>query len=201
MSKFVKNLITDHLRGRLQGVQDALLVNVVGMDANTNHRLRGALAEKNIHLVVVNNSLANRALADTPLDGLFTGVAGCAAICWGSEDIVSLAKEITKLIGSDKYKPLEARGGVMDGERLTGAQVAEVSKWPNRGEQLSLLLGQILSPGANLVSQLTAVGGALASQIEQKGSADEAPAEAPAEAAAESPAGAAEGAAPAAPSA
>ncbi len=171
MSKFVKNLITDHLRGRLQNVHDALLVNVVGMDANTNHRLRGTLAGKNIHLLVVNNSLAARATAGTPLANLFEDVAGCGAICWGAEDIVSLAKEITKLSGSDKFQPLEARAGVMDGQRLTGPQVAEVSKWPNRAEQLSLLSGQILSPGANLVSQLTAVGGALASQIEQKGSA------------------------------
>jgi ribosomal protein L10 len=179
MSKFVKNLITDHLRGRLQGVQDALLVNVVGMDANTNHRLRGVLAGKHIHLLVVNNSLAARATADTPLAGLFAEAAGCGAICWGGDDIVSLAKEITRLIGGEKYKPLEARGGVMDGQRLSGPQVAEVSKWPNRAEQLSLLLGQILSPGANLVSQLTAVGGALASQIEQQGSAQgAAPAEA-----------------------
>ncbi len=187
MSKFVKNLITDHLRGRLQGVQDALLVNVVGMDANTNHRLRDTLAGKNIHLLVVNNSLGARATADTPLAPLFDEVAGCGAICWGADDIVSLAKEITRLIGSEKFKPLEARAGVMDGQRLTGPQVAEVSKWPNRTEQLSLLLGQILSPGANLVSQLTAVGGALASQIEQKGS----------DGAEEADAAAGEGAAPA----
>ena len=104
MSKYVKNLITDHLRGRLQSVHDALLVNVVGLDANTNHRLRAELRGKNIHLLVVKNSLAARAMAGTPLAGLFDGVAGSAAICWGAEDIVSLAKEITKLIGSDKYQ-------------------------------------------------------------------------------------------------
>ena len=112
---------------------------------------------------------------------MFRGVAGSTAICWGAEDIVSLAKEITRLIRSDKYKPLEARGGVMDGEQLNAAQVVAVSKWPNRAEQLSLLVGQILSPGARLVSQLTAVGGALASQIEQKGKDDEAAEETPAE--------------------
>ncbi len=38
---------------------------------------------------------------------------------------------------------------------------------------MSLLVGQILSPGAKLVSQLTRVGGALASQIEQKGEGEE----------------------------
>jgi ribosomal protein L10 len=99
---------------------------------------------------------------------MFEGLAGTSAICWGSEDIVSLAKEIARVVKDEKNKPFLARGGVMDGERLSADQVAQVAKWPNRSEQLSMLLGQILSPGANLVSQLQSVGGALASQIEQK---------------------------------
>lgn len=169
MSKYVKNLITDHLRDELKNVHDALLVNMVGLDANTNSRLRSELRKKNIRIVVVKNSTAVRATAGTPLAPLFNGVNGNAAICWGGEDIVSLAKEITKLVQDDKNKPFEARGGVMDGEQLTAPQVEAVSKWPSRTEQLSILLGQILSPGANLVSQLNSVGGALASQIEQKG--------------------------------
>ncbi len=36
-------------------------------------------------------------------------------------------------------------------------------------EQISLLVGQILSPGANLVGALLGPGGKLASQIKQKG--------------------------------
>ncbi|HYW78713.1 MAG TPA: 50S ribosomal protein L10, partial [Thermoguttaceae bacterium] len=72
-----------------------------------------------------------------------------------------------RLAKDDQFEAFEPRGGVMDGEQLTAEQVAEVSKWPSRTEQLSLLLGQILSPGANLVSQLGGPAGALASQIEQ----------------------------------
>ena len=121
MSKYVKNLITDDLRDRLKNVHDALLVNMVGLDANTNTRLRAELRRKNINVVVVKNSMAARATAGTPLAPLFNGVSGTAAICWGSEDIVSLAKEITKLAKDDKLKPFEARGGVMDGEQLTGS--------------------------------------------------------------------------------
>jgi large subunit ribosomal protein L10 len=101
-------------------------------------------------------------------------------VCWGGEDIVSLAKEITRLIRDDAMAPFQARGGVMDGERLSAQQVELVSKWPSRTEQLSLLLGQILSPGATLAGQLNSVGGALASQIEQKAeSAEPAATEAP----------------------
>jgi len=67
----------------------------------------------------------------------------------------------------------------MDGGRLSAEQVKQVSKWPSRQEQLSILLGQILSPGANLVSQLTSVGGALASQIKEKAEGESSEAAAP----------------------
>ncbi len=168
MSKYVKNLIADNLRERLKHVHDALLVNMIGLDANTNTRLRAELRCKNIQVIVVKNSMAARAAEGTPLAPLFTDLSGTAAICWGGEDIVSLAKEITKLAKDDALAPFQARGGVMDGERLSAQQVEQVSKWPSRTEQLSILLGQILSPGATLVGQLESVGGALASQIEQK---------------------------------
>lgn len=168
MSKYVKNLISDHLRERLKNVNDALLVNMIGLKSNANMRLRNELASKNIQVLVVKNSTAMRATEGSPLAAMFEGLTGCSAICWGCEDVVTLAKEITKLAADEKNKPFEARGGVMDGERLSADQVAQVSKWPGRAEQLAILVGQILSPGADLASQLTSAGGAIASQIEQK---------------------------------
>jgi ribosomal protein L10 len=168
MSKYVKNLVSEHLRSRLDGVQDALVVNVVGLAATADNRLRGQLEAKQINLLVVKNSLAARAAAGTALAPMFEGVTGTAAICWGGEDIVSLAKEIARLAADKEYAAFQARGGVMDGERLSAEQVLAVSKWPSRPEQLSLLVGQILSPGATLASQLSSPGGALASQVAQK---------------------------------
>ncbi|HIQ20675.1 MAG TPA: 50S ribosomal protein L10 [Planctomycetes bacterium] len=165
MSKYVKKLITEHLRQRLAGVNDALLVNVIGMDANTNHRLRRRLAEKDIHLMVVKNSLAARATADTPLGTMFEGLTGPAAICWGGEDIVSLAKEIIQLAKDEQYSPLEVRGGVMDGERLEPDTVEQISRWPTREEQLAQLAGQLIGPGASLAAQMLGPGGTLAGQI------------------------------------
>ncbi len=174
MSKYVKNLVSEHLRGRLGNVQDALLVNMIGLDANTNSRLRAVLRDKDIQVMVVKNSLAARATEGTPLASLFTGLEDTAAICWGAEDIVSLAKEVSKLARDAEYSPFQARGGMMDGECLDAARVEQISRWPSREEQLSILLGQILSPGATLAGQLDSVGGALASQIKQKGEEEDA---------------------------
>ena len=42
----------------------------------------------------------------------------------------------------------------MDGEQLDADRVKEISKWPSRTEQLSLLVGQILGPGGQLVAAI-----------------------------------------------
>lgn len=168
MSKYVKDLVSKDIARRLEGVSDALLVNVVGLDAGKTFVLRKQLREKDIHLLVVKNSMAKRATEGTPLAAAFEGVEGTLAMVWGSEDFVSLTKQIAALDGSPEFPEFKARGGVMDGEHLTAERVKEVSRWPSRQEQISILLGQILSPGAQLVSQLLSPGRALASQVAEK---------------------------------
>lgn len=179
MSKYVKDLVTDHLRKRLEGVGDALLVNVSALDSVRNNRLRMHLRDKSIQLMVVKNSLARRATEGTPLAAAFEGLEGSTAIVWGTEDVVSLAKEVTAVIEDKQYQAVVPRGGVIDGSRIAPEQVKEVSKWPSRTEMLSIISGQILSPGAALCSQLISAGGALASQIEKhsQGGEEEAAAE------------------------
>jgi large subunit ribosomal protein L10 len=173
MSKFVKDLVTDQLKRELTDVQDMLLVNVVGLTANRTAALRKALRQKNIKLMVIKNSLARRATEGTQLAPAFEGSQGTLAMVWGASDIVALAKEVVKLAAEKDFALFVARGGVMGGTQLKAEEVAQVSKWPSREEQLSLLVGQILSPGARLASQFIAAGGALASQIKQHGEGEE----------------------------
>ena len=168
MSKYVKDLVTKEISKRIDGVQDALLVNVVGLTANNAVLLRKQLREKNIHLLVVKNSIARRAAEGTPLAAAFDGLEGTNALVWGSEDIVSLAKEITKYHDDKRFEAFQTTGGVMEGERLSPERVRQVSKWPSRGEQLSLLVGQILGPGARLSAALLGPGAALASQVKRE---------------------------------
>jgi ribosomal protein L10 len=157
MSKLVKELVTDQL------------VNVIGLSATSTTALRRSLRQKNIKLLVVKNSLAKRATEGTQLAAAFEGSTGTLAMVWGAADIVSLAKEVVRLAADKEYEAFKARGGVMAGAKLEPKEVEQISKWPSREEQLSILLGQILSPGARLASQLIAAGGALASQIKQQG--------------------------------
>jgi len=169
MSKYLKDLMTDELKTKLEGVNDVLVVDVIGMEANANVELRRSLREKNMHLMVVKNSLARRATEGTALATAFEGATGTSAVVWGGEDVVSLAKEVVRLAKEAEYEPFAAKGGVMDGEKLSPEDVTAVSKWPSREEQLSLLMGQILGPGATLSAQLLGPGKLLASQVKKKG--------------------------------
>ena len=175
MSKYLKNLIADDLKKRLDGVNDLLVVNIAGLQSNTNMALRKQLRQKKINLLMVKNSLARRATEGTVLAPAFEGMEGSAAIFWGGEDIVSLAKEVTRLAADKEFeKHFAPKGGVMGGSKLSADEVVKVSKWPSRTEQLSILVGQILSPGATLSAQLLGPGKKLASQVKKKGEGEEA---------------------------
>jgi ribosomal protein L10 len=176
MSKQIKNLIAEEVKKRLQGVNDALLVNIIGVDSANTFNLRRELRSKNISLLVVKNSLAKRATEGTPLARAFDDTEGSLAIVWGAEDFVSLAKELVALHKKPEYEKLTAKGGVMEGEKLTPEKVTDISKWPNRAGQISIVLGQILSPGSKLLSQITSPGGKLLSQVKKKSEGEEAPA-------------------------
>jgi large subunit ribosomal protein L10 len=169
MSKFVKDLITKDLRNRLDGVDDALLVDVIGLENNKNVALRQRLRKKNIHLLVVKNSLARRATEGTRLAAAFEKTEGTLALIWGGEDIISLAKEVIRIAEDKEFEKFKPKGGVIDGQPLAAGEVKAVSKWPTRQEQLGILVGQMLSPAATLSAQLTSLGGALASQLKQHG--------------------------------
>ena len=168
MSKLVKNMLVDDLKGRLQGVGEVVVVSLGRLDAQKNKLLRQALRKKRINLQLVKNSLARRAMLGTPLEPALEQAEGMLAIAWGGEDVVDLAKELDRLTGVKDFEGLECRGGALDGARLDSVDIKKVAKWPTRLEQLSILSGQISSLAGTLAGQIVSAGGTLAGQISQR---------------------------------
>ena len=100
--------------------------------------------------MVVKNSLARRATEGTPLAaGVRAGRRVARPSCGAATDIVSLAKEVVALAEDKTIAPVRSprrRRWTASGSAPT--QVKEVSKWPSREEQLSMLVGQILASGS-----------------------------------------------------
>jgi large subunit ribosomal protein L10 len=167
MSKLVKKLVSRDIASRLDGVNDAIVANIVGMTGDENYGIRKSFRDAGVRIMVVKRTLAARATEGTSLRPAFDKQAGSIAVIWGCEDFVSLAKVVTKMVNSGQFAKLEIKGGVMDGEAMTADQVMKASKWPNRQEQISLLVGQILSPGANLSGQLVGPARKIAGQVKK----------------------------------
>jgi large subunit ribosomal protein L10 len=165
MSKQMKSMLVDDLKGRLGGVGDLIVVSLGRLDAQKTTQLRQTLRKKKIQLQLVKNSLARMAMSGTPLAPAFEKPEGMLAIAWGGEDVVDLAKELDRLAGVKDFEGFECRGGALDGARLEPADVKKVAKWPTRTEQLSLLSGQISSLASTLSGQILSAGGGLAGQI------------------------------------
>ena len=106
MSKAVKNMLVEDLKGRLGGVGDAIVVSLGKLDAQKTTLLRQQLRKKRIHLQLVKNSLAQRAVADTPLAPAFERAEGMLAVAWGGEDVVDLAKELDRLTGVKDFEEI-----------------------------------------------------------------------------------------------
>jgi large subunit ribosomal protein L10 len=167
MSKLVKKLVSRDIANRMDGVNDAIVANIVGMTGEQNYNIRKTLRDAGITVMVVKRSLAAMATEGTSLRPAFDNQAGSLAVIWGCEDYVTLVRKITKMADSGQFSKLEIKGGVMDGEALTADQVKKVSKWPSRQEQISILVGQILSPGATLSGQLVGPARKIAGQVKK----------------------------------
>jgi large subunit ribosomal protein L10 len=168
MSKAMKDMLVDDLKGRLVGVGDVIVVSLGKLDAQKTTLLRQTLRKKRIHLHLVKNSLARRAMSGTPLAPALERAEGMLAIAWGGEDVVDLAKELDRLQGVKDFEGFECRCGALDGARLEAADVKSVAKWPSRAEQLSILSGQISSLGATISGQILSAGGTLAGQLKSR---------------------------------
>ncbi len=101
MSKYVKNLVTGDIKNRLEGVADAILVNVIGMDSASTFGIRKKLRSKGINMLVIKSSLAARATDGTSLRPMFNNQSGSLAVVWVAR--ISLASR-RKLLKSSSRK-------------------------------------------------------------------------------------------------
>ncbi len=171
MSKYVKGMMMQAMRDRLDGARDLLVVDCSRLDAITANQWRLALQEKGIRCLGVKNALARRTLEEDGIGGLDDVLKGPSTLVFGGEDIVSLSKEITKW--AKELEPLEIKGGTVEGSPLDAKGVEALSKSPSREELISQIAGAILSPGANLAAALLGPGKMLASQVKQVSEKDE----------------------------
>ncbi len=154
MSKPIKNLIVSDYRRRFEDITDALLVDIRGIEANTNNKLRIDLLQKDIHITVLKNSLAKTAFKDTNLDALNPAIDGPTALVFGGNSVVDVARNIVGW--AKKVKKLELKAAILDGEIFEGSDgVKRLSNFPTKEEAQGTVIQLVLSPAGNVIKAAT----------------------------------------------
>ncbi len=158
MSLKTKNFLIRDYKARIGDADAALVVSIRGMGAIDTNKMRMDLARKDIHITVVQNSLAKRAIGDTPLAGLSKFLDGPSALAYGGESVVEVAREIVRW--AKQVEQFELKGAILDGELFEGkAGVDRLSQFPTKDEAIAKVVTLVLAPAGKLVSAIKAPGG------------------------------------------
>ena len=164
MSKPVKNLIAESYKQRFAGVTGAVVVDIRGIEANDNNALRTDLAEKQIRVTVVKNSLAKRAFEGTEMEPISPILDGPSTLVYPVDEdvsVVSVAREL--LAHAKEIENLEFRGAVLDGIVFGPDEIKKLSEYPTKEEAQAQVVQLFLSPAQKLVAATQGPGRKIAS--------------------------------------
>jgi len=109
-----------------------------------------------VYLRVVKNTLARRAVADTPFSGLAEQMTG--PLAYGiSADPVAAAKVLSDYAKTNDK--LVIRGGAMANQVMSAKDVTRLASMPSREQLLAQLMGTMRAPVAKFVQTLNEVPG------------------------------------------
>ena len=176
MSKVIKQMQMDALKRDFNGVRDMVVLNVVGLGAIPENKMRLDLRKKGIRMQMVKNSLARRVFTDMGL-AINSVWEGSTTVAWGANSVAELSKEIETIVKKNE-KTMKVKIAVADGIEVP---FAAALKMPTRTEAIGRVLMLTLSPARKIAAQIVGPASQVAGQIKgiKDMKKDEAPAEAP----------------------
>ncbi len=135
--------------------QTAVLVDYRGISVPQVTDLRRQIRATGARYTVVKNTLARRATAGTPFEGLMSHFVGQTAVVFTDQDPVAMAKALTVFLKGVPTASIKA--AVVQGQVVPAATMAELASLPGRPELYAKLLFVLQAPMQQLVTVLSAV--------------------------------------------
>jgi large subunit ribosomal protein L10 len=150
-----KQAVVAEVSAEVSRAQAIVLAEYRGLAVGNMTELRKRARTQGIYLRVLKNTLARRAVAETPFKGLTEQMIG--PLFYGiSADPVAVAKVLHDF-SRENVDKFMIRGGAMPNMLMTPQQVAELARMPSREQLLSTLLGTMQAPIAKLARTLNEV--------------------------------------------
>jgi large subunit ribosomal protein L10 len=154
-----KQAVVAEVSEQIAKAQAVILAEYRSIPVKDMTELRKKARVSGVYLRVLKNTLARRAIADTPFKGLTEKMVG--PLAYGiSSDPVAVAKVLQEFAkGNEKFV---IKAGAMPNVMMSAREVAELAKMPSRQELLAKLVATMQAPIAKFVRTLNEVPGRFA---------------------------------------
>jgi large subunit ribosomal protein L10 len=150
MKKSEKEQLVSELAQKLRGANALYFTDFTGLNVKRMTDLRRRLRKSGVEYVVIKNTLALRAVAESGLvSEPLKGPTGLVL----ARDPVTAAKVLADFAKENDARP-SVKGGLLDGRRLDSAQVKQLATMPSREQMLAELGAGLQSPMAAFVGAL-----------------------------------------------
>lgn len=160
MSRMIKELVTQELKGRYADLDSALWIEFTGVDGLATTAFRKKLASKHMRMELVKTALFKRAVSGSKLGKLGDAASGQVALVTGGESSIEIAKAVEAEMAA--IKGIKLRAAILEGEFVGETQIGQLSKMPTRRDLQSRIAACAQSPGAKLAAAILSGGGGIA---------------------------------------
>jgi len=154
LNRSEKAVVIEEVAAKVASAKSIVLAQYRGLEVAHITGLRVSARKNGVYLRVLKNSLARRAVAETPFAGLSDQMVG--PLIYGiSDDPVAAAKVLSEFAkGNDK---LVVTAGSLPNSVIDAAGVKALATMPSRDELLSKLMGTMQAPIAQFMRTLNEV--------------------------------------------
>jgi large subunit ribosomal protein L10 len=155
----LKEQVIDDLKAKLSKATVVVVAHNLGLSVADSSELRRRMRASGASFRVAKNTLARRAVADTPYSGLAAMLKGPTALAF-SQDPVAAAKVAVDF--AKKNEKFVILGGSLGATALSAAGVEQLSKLPSIEELRGKIVGLIVAPATRIAGVLAQPGARLA---------------------------------------
>ena len=151
-----KQAVVAEIGGEVSKAQAIVVAEYRGLGVAAMTDLRKKARGSGVYLRVLKNTLARRAVAETPFAGLSDKMVGPLAygICSDPVKVAKVLHEFAK--GNDKFV---IKAGALANQVMSAKDVANLASMPSREELLAKLMGTMQAPVATLLRTINEVPG------------------------------------------
>ena len=157
MPTSAKQQTIDELNDVFTRAKSAILAHYHGISAADMTILRTHMRERAVDFRVIKNTLAKKAMKDTPLEVLESEFKGPVSLLVSFDDAVAPAKALADYAKSGVKKSPDVVAGVVEGQQVTLEEIQALADLPSKEVLLSQLLSVMNGPTTNFVGVFSAL--------------------------------------------